>query len=117
MTVNVAEKSADEVVRAIAHEMDAVRFSSKSQGQIDALPLLPIEPRFFPRSRPLVQGPIQPALLIALAGQPHCLRGQAHVARHLADGLPVRELPQHVLTNDLTSLAMTPAVKSLNAFP
>jgi hypothetical protein len=34
MTVNVAEKSADEVVRAIAREMDALSFSSKSQGQM-----------------------------------------------------------------------------------
>jgi hypothetical protein len=32
MTVNVAQKSGDEVARAIAREMDAVGLSSKSQG-------------------------------------------------------------------------------------
>src|SRR5579864_2496309 len=58
----------------------------------DALPLLGIQPRFFARSRPLIQGSLQTALLIALAGQPNRLRGQAHVAGYLANRLPIRQL-------------------------
>src|SRR6266581_4922842 len=41
----------------------------------DALPVLCIQQGHFPRPWPLVQGPLQTALPIALAGQPYGLRG------------------------------------------
>src|ERR1700677_4247871 len=61
----------------------------------DALPLLGIQSCLFPRSRPLIHGSLEPALLIALAGQPNRLRGQAHVAGYLTNRLPIRQLSQY----------------------
>jgi hypothetical protein len=50
---------------------------------------------FFPRPRSLVEGPLQSALLIALASQPYRLWGQPNITGYLANRLPIRQVPQH----------------------